>query len=251
MLKHVMSLLAPFLLFMTVYPAYAEVSSLQTDRTFYSIDMTIYFTGTVQPADSQKLVNLMIQDPNGKIVLMTGKIAESDNTFHISINTNDQNQFYLKGIYSATAFVNGMSGGKTIHFDFSPDGSPVYHTTTESQNVGQASNGSNSFQPSYLKHYESVLYENTNLSDAINNSKKIQSMYGISKQPSIGYDVENIVYPLMAACGAGIVVLVVYRKRKRSKGMPEKNQQTLPVNDTYESDYAMMILKNRLAKGEI
>ncbi|MDE1727456.1 MAG: hypothetical protein KGH89_09390, partial [Thaumarchaeota archaeon] len=134
MMWHVVSLLTLGLFSLTVIPAYAEVISLQTDRTLYAIDMNVYFTGTVDATDSQKAVNLVIHDPNGKLVLITGTISKPDGSFQITINTDDPTQFSLAGTYHATAFVGDESGEKTILFDFSPNGSPIVHQTPVIQN---------------------------------------------------------------------------------------------------------------------
>ncbi|HJT09228.1 MAG TPA: SHOCT domain-containing protein [Candidatus Nitrosotalea sp.] len=248
-------LVMPFLLCLIVIPAYAEVTSLQADRTLYAIDMNVYFTGTVDNTDSQKLVNLLIKDPDGKIVLMTGKFAALNDTFQITINTNDPNQFYIKGTYQATAFVSSASAGKTIFFDFSPNGSPVLHQT-ESQNSANSSKGiagSNVLsQISGPSKYESVLHENMNIVDTDNTSKPITLITNV-KQSSSGYDLENLLYPTMVACGSIMVGLIVYRKMKRSKigsEQSKKSEQVMEDIDSHE-DYALAVLKNRLAKGEI
>ncbi|GEM_PF-2068082 len=252
MLKLAVLLLLSLFLFMAFIPAYAEVTSLYTDRNLYSIDMSIFFTGTVDSADSQKLVNLMIQDPNGKLVMMTGTFAQPNDTFQIVVNTNDQRQFYLKGAYSATAFIDSKSTGKTIYFDFSPDGSQVIHAATESQNES-SSNVGNNMSPgsSASKHYDSILHESVQITGATNSSQKIPLPQDGSVLPSATYDVANILYPIMAVCGGGLVGFILYKRKKRQNNATEKSQQTVPTGDIADQDYAMMILKNRLAKGEI
>ena len=249
-------LVMPFLLCLIVIPAYAEVTSLQTDRTLYAIDMNAYFTGTVDSMDSQKLVNLLIKDPSGKIVLMTGKFAALNNTFQITINTKDPNQFHIKGTYQATAFVNNASGGKTIFFDFSPNGSPVPHQTIASQtstNSSKDAADNNAFlQTSEPNKHELALRENMNIVDVGNTSKPITSVTNV-KQSSNGYDLKSLLYPTMVACGCVIVGLIIYRKMKRSKielEQPKKSVQVIEEIDGHE-DYALAVLKNRLARGEI
>lgn len=250
------TLVMPFLLCLIVIPAYAEVTSLQTDRTLYAIDMNAYFTGTVDSTDSQKLVNLLIKDPNGKIVLMAGKFAALNDTFQITINTNDPNQFHIKGTYQATAYVNSASGGKTIFFDFSPNGSPVHHQTTASQNSTSSSKdtaNNNAFSQTLEPNTRELpLHENMDIADVGNTSKPIPSVTNV-QQPSNGYDLKSLLYPTMIACGSVIVGLIVYRKMKRSKAaleQPQKSAQVIEDMGGHE-DYALSVLKNRLAKGEI
>ena len=248
-------LVALFIPCLIVIPAYAEVTSLQTDRSLYAIDMNVYFTGTVDGTDSQKLVNLLIKDPNGKIILMTGKFAATNDTFQITVNTNDPSQFYLKGKYQATAYVDNASNGKTVFFDFSPNGSPVIISTT-SQNGINSSNFVDSdtlSKTSELNQHEFVLHENMSIADVGNTSKSIPLITSNVKQSSNEYDLEAIVYPAMIICGVGIVGLIAYRKMKMSKAESDQSKQPIPVIDDIDNreDYALSVLKNRLARGEI
>ncbi|MDE1765399.1 MAG: hypothetical protein KGI27_03875 [Thaumarchaeota archaeon] len=246
MSKTAMSLGVSSLFLLTMVPAYAEVTSLQSDRTSYSVDMNVYFTGTVDSTDSQKLVNLLIQDPNGKIVLMTGRFAAQNDTFQIIINTNDPSQFHLKGTYKAVAFVDNESNGKTASFDFSPNGSPVIHQTSGSQDVS----GKNTLQSVGLNH-TSQLHENMTIVDMVNTSKITKSESNHAQ--SNGYDVESVLYPSMVACGAGIVGFIVYLRMQRSKTKSEQSKKSLSLNQAVDEkeDYALTVLKNRLAKGEM
>ena len=229
-------LVLPFLILplsVMLLPAYAEVTSLQTDHSLYSADMEIYFSGTVDSSDTGKLVNLMVFDPSGKLVMMTGGYAESNGTFQIPASTNDPTQFGLKGTYSASAFVNAKSDGKTIEFDFSPDGSPVTHTT-QTPAAG-------------LKHSE-TMDEQMAASD-LTNMSRLQAQSPLAGHlAAVG--LSDVIYPVMAACGAVIVVFIAYHRKKRA-AKPSAPSQEAQVDDSAEPDYAMMILKNRLAKGEI
>jgi len=66
-------------------------------------------------------------------------------------------------------------------------------------------------------------------------------------------------YPLIALAGAGVIVAVLYVKKNKLwfnsdfKSTNRRDDSMKPVekeDDTVE-DYSLMILKNRLAKGEI
>lgn len=254
MVRYIMSLLIPSLFFLTIVPVYAEVTSLQTDRALYAIDMNVYFTGTVDATDSQKVVNLVIHDPYGKLVLITGTTSKSDGSFQITVNTDDPTQFSLAGTYDATAFVNDESGGKTVLFDFSPNGSPIVHQTSVTQNNTQFSsaNGNNTLQPSNQQH-QYTLNESMIVDDTLTLAK-VNSMSTSSKQPTAGYDFKNIIYPVMAVCGAGMVGFILYRKKMGVKSGMTSNFESSSVTkdiDETKGDYALVILKNRLAKGEI
>lgn len=240
------------LLSLTVIPASAEVTSLQTDRALYSVDMSIEFTGTIDNTDAQKLVNLMIQDPNGKIVLMTGKYADLNNAFQITVNTNDQTQFYLKGTYTAIAFVDSKQTGRTVTFDFSPDGSPVYHPAQQaSPSSTPVSNPTQ--QEATLKNDQSGLSNNLKIQDTINITK-IHSVPSVTEASESTHDfgLLDFIYPAMAACGAGLVGFIIYQRKKGKKLTVEQpRQNSVQTMEPDEQDPAIIVLKSRLANGEI
>ena len=232
--------------------AYAEVNSFQTDKSFYIPGNKIYFTGTVEITDYQKPVTLVIHDPTGKFVLISSNYSNSIYTFEMTVNTNDTSQFYTKGIYSATAFVENPSTGKTITFDFSPDGSPVTHQVPSTANT---TGTTNSGQPN-SQHYKSQLNENVATNDITGNPQKVQTtISGSSEKTSAPSISPNILYPVISLCGVGIVVALFYVKKRNLKSDVKKHdhQQFVPtvIQDEQKDDYAMVILKNRLAKGEI
>ncbi|MDE1813987.1 MAG: fibronectin type III domain-containing protein [Thaumarchaeota archaeon] len=78
-----------------------------------------------------------------------------------------------------------------------------------------------------------------------------------SSQSSINFDIHLVVYPVISLVGVGIVVYVLYLRRKRKPlggAVVEKKDIVVPpdvTSDQKDGDYAMMIIKNRLAKGEI
>jgi len=105
-------------------PAYAEVSSIKVNRTFFGPGSTIYFTGTVDAGDAGKIVNLAIHDPTGKFISpLQSAFTSTNGTFQVTITTNQQ--YSVKGSYNATAFIAQESAGKVVSFIFSPDGSPI------------------------------------------------------------------------------------------------------------------------------
>ena len=70
------------------------------------------------------------------------------------------------------------------------------------------------------------------------------------------FDFKNILYPVISVIGAGIVVTTLYFRKKRLPTVHDvKVKENLPISEPIleepKDDYAFMILKNRLAKGEI
>lgn len=230
-----------------IIPAYAEVNSFQTDQSFYTLGNKIYFTGTVGIGDYQKQVNLVIHGPTGKFILISGNYSNSIYTFEMVVNTNDTNQFSTKGTYSATAFVGDPNNGKTITFDFSPDGSPVIHQVPEN-----TTGSTDSSQPT-PQHFMTQLNENIAMSDVSGNITKT-SPSSTFRNSSAPFDFKNILYPVISLCGVGIVITIIYFKKINLKPSMQKNtrsQQSTQLMISESDDDAMVILKNRLAKGEI
>ena len=111
----------------TVIPAYAEVTSLTTNTSFYKGGSKIYFSGTVLSTDPPN-VTILVFDPTNKFILLSSGAADNNHQFQIVVDTStsdNQQNFLLKGVYNATAFIATKENGKTVNFIYSPDGSPV------------------------------------------------------------------------------------------------------------------------------
>ena len=124
----ILALLSVIVVSVTTIPAYAEVTSLKTDASFYKGNSQITFSGTVLPTDS-RTITILIFDPQNNYLVRSG-IADSNDQFQVIIDTGStdssiQQEFKLKGTYNATAFVANKANGTTVNFVFSPDGSPV------------------------------------------------------------------------------------------------------------------------------
>ena len=127
-LNRLFVILSILLLSSIFLPAYAEVTSLNTNAPFYKGGSKISFSGTTLSTDPP-YVTVVVYNPNNEfVVLLSGISDSSTHTFQIIIDTSsqeNQHKFSLKGIYNATAFVTNKTAGKTINFIFSPDGSPM------------------------------------------------------------------------------------------------------------------------------
>jgi len=282
-----------------VLPAYAEVTSVQTDRTFYTPGSKIHFTGTVAKDDYQKLVNIVIHDPTGNFVLITGGFSSADSTFQITQDAG--NQFRVKGTYNATAFIGKESDGKTVRIDFSPDGSLVIHPTYQTQTVQNNPSSSSSQSQGSTQATQNNVQTSTGTSGTNNDpsvdqiiqqridaAKKLKELLDQQKgkhvntelSENIGvvdygspimvnggpasnlfgqYDFKSVLYPLIALGGVGIVVAILFSRKRfampqlntLSTKKPIEESPTISSSDEPEEDYALMILRNRLVKGEI
>ena len=68
-----------------VSPAFAEVTSLETNQQTFAKGDEIDFSGTVEKG-STGLVTIVIRDPNNEFVMLTQTIINPDNTFEKSVN---------------------------------------------------------------------------------------------------------------------------------------------------------------------
>lgn len=106
-------------------PAFAEVQSVKTDKTFVPKDGIITFSGTVEDKDTG-LVTLVIREPSGEFVMLTQAIINPDNSYERSLQIN--NKFEVNGMYTVESFIQNMTAGKIAKFEFSNDGSSLPQT---------------------------------------------------------------------------------------------------------------------------
>jgi uncharacterized membrane protein len=105
-----------------------------------------------------------------------------------------------------------------------------------------------------------TLSEKVGLNDVSGNNAAQKSESASQNFPSItfaNFDIKNIIYPIITLVGVGIVIAVLYFKKKQKlfDTISTVKTSTLPSIEPSsrenDDDYAMTILKNRLAKGEI
>jgi len=107
---------------LAINPAFAEVTSLQTNNeSFYKGD-EIEFSGTVKDG-STGLVTIVIRDLNDEFVLLTQAIIDDDNSFERKIKI--ENKFTENGNYDAIGFILSMAKGATTNFDVSLNEIPI------------------------------------------------------------------------------------------------------------------------------
>src|SRR5574337_1951098 len=80
-----------------VVPAYAEVTSLKTNTSFYKGGSKIYFSGTVLDTDPPN-VTILLFDPTNKFIGLSSGVADNTHKFQIVIDTSttDNQQNFLR-----------------------------------------------------------------------------------------------------------------------------------------------------------
>ena len=294
-------------------PAYAEVISLKTDKPLYkkNSDTEMIFTGTAEEKDISEIVTVVIYDPGNNFVKpVHSGIVSSDKTFEVKISGKDFSKFTSHGIYNATAFMTYQQKveGLSITFDFSLDGSPVYHPNTQSTPTSQSTStptptpsqtttptqqseddsDGKSIQEKIQERIDAAKKQGSQtdttdsteksiedkIQERIDAAKKQDSTGGVKptgntttpneKPDPIGSNNttsldSSILYPLIGLGAAAAVGITVYGMKHKPKFMTREvseNVSTEQIQHTdsttpHEEDYALMILKNRLAKGEI
>ena len=103
-------------------PAFAEVTSLQTNSPLFYKGGQIEFSGTVEKG-STGLVTIVIRDLNDEFVMLKQALINPDNSFEKTIEVNDKFSEY--GAYNATGFILNMAKGVTTNFEVSLNGFPT------------------------------------------------------------------------------------------------------------------------------
>ncbi len=149
-----------------------------------------------------------------------------------------------------------------------PQGSSVTPTQTQTTNETQAiyeeiqkriENAKRLQQLLNPKSNLVLLNENLSVGDLSGNITL--SNVGTAENKSSSFNFNNLLYPLIALAGVGVIVAVVYGKKNglwfspnqksRIKYETNNSESVEKTSELQEEDYALMILKNRLAKGEI
>jgi len=161
------------LLVSTITPAFSEVTSFESDKTFYTKGDQMSFSGTVDE-ESTGLVTIVIRDSNDEFILLTQAYIQPDNTFQRGLGTDKK--FEDHGIHNATAFILDLAKGKSISFDFSQDGTlPVPSIT--------------SIQPKSITENEPVVEKNDSISQTTSepilekDSKAVANFVDPTKDP--------------------------------------------------------------------
>jgi len=287
-------------------PAYADVKSLKTDKTFYKKGDKIIFSGTVEDEDVGEFVTVVVEDPASNFVTLRQGFITVDRDFEVTIDTKEK--FVSHGVYNATGFVENKTNSKWVVFDFSLDGSPVIHQTQQpapttepapaqqpAQQEPSQTQPSSTPQPNEEVESETDNEDKTiqeKIKERIEAAKKErEAQTNLPPQAGSGETTVNqtttgesttttddtkvtgdkptsgvstvieldstLLYVVIGLGGAGAVAGVVYGIKNKNKHIRvdkpvvKIREPTERSSIPSEDDYALMILKNRLAKGEI
>jgi len=102
-----------------IVPAYGDVTSLKTDKSVYSIDDKIVFSGTSN--NPGEIVNLAIKNPFGNTVEFRSGVVNSTGHFSLFPITVDNQIFDKPGTFEVIAFGNTqqVQNGIRLTLDFS------------------------------------------------------------------------------------------------------------------------------------
>jgi hypothetical protein len=289
-------------------PAYAEVTSLKTDKTLYkkNVDTTMTFIGTAAEGDINQIVTIVIYGPTDNFVkpAHSGYVG-ADKTFEVKIGEKDFASISSHGTYKATAFMKQKTAGVTITFDYSVDGSPIQPTTqpstqptttptspttspTTTPTQSTDDSDGKSIQEKIQERIEAAKKQQTPTTDSTEKSieERIQERIDAAKNQgtktnttgstggvkptgnttkekpdSTGSDNPvsldaNILFIALGVGAAAAVAIAVYSMKLKPKLLAREvsdnvSTEPQPTDSSHEEDYALMILKNRLAKGEI
>ena len=82
-------------------PVYAEVTEFSIEKSFYTIDEKILFSGIDDEGNS--MVSVVVKDPDEKRNYVIGTLSNSEGIFETT-PVNAKNIFSVIGIYEFTAF---------------------------------------------------------------------------------------------------------------------------------------------------
>ena len=99
-------------------PVYAEVIEISVEKSFYTIDEKISFSGNDE--EGSAMISVVVKDPNGKRNYVIGTISNSEGKFETT-PVNAKNIFSTIGIYEFTAFTLKEENGSSISLKFDGD----------------------------------------------------------------------------------------------------------------------------------
>lgn len=108
-----------FSLIILITPAYANVTTVSMEKSFYTVDEKISFFGTESEGGS--IVTVIVRGPDGHAELLGG-FSDPQGEYETTPR-NVKNIFSIQGIYNVTAFTDKIENGISMQVEF--DGTKV------------------------------------------------------------------------------------------------------------------------------
>ena len=108
-----------FSLIILITPAYANVTTVSMEKSFYTVDEKISFIGT--ESDGGSIVTVIVRAPDGHAELLGG-FSDPQGEYETTPR-NVKTIFSIQGIYNVTAFTDKIENGISMQVEF--DGTKV------------------------------------------------------------------------------------------------------------------------------
>ena len=152
-----------------VTPAFAEVTTIQTNSDSFFKGGQITFSGTVEK-NSNGLVTIVIRDIENNFVMLTQALIDHKDSFEKTVKINDK--FSKHGVYTATGFILNMTEGDTANFDVSLNGVPVI--VNQERDEADGSNNSEESNEIRIDNMPKTTTSTTGLADFVDTNKDPQ-----------------------------------------------------------------------------
>ncbi|MGH1521717.1 MAG: SHOCT domain-containing protein [Nitrosopumilus sp.] len=250
----------------SIVPAFAEVSSLDTDSDLFFQNENIKFIGTVEEGTTG-LVTIVVRDVNEEFILLTQATINPDKTFERIIPIEDN--FSESGLYYATGFILTLTKGVTTEFEIIPDNIEGIENQLQLESQEMIPVNENKPEPVYEPVrepepvYEPVREQIVYIEDetqstvhSLIDNEIIPEAEAISDIKSTPTDNSEIVQVSLAVAGLGILFGAVYGIKRKV----DDNSKQISINrDIIKKKLIRPIIRSnpenilqiRLAKGEI
>ncbi len=240
----------------SIVPAFAEVSSLDTDSDLFFQNENIKFIGTVEEATTG-LVTIVIRDANEEFILLTQATINPDKTFERRIPIEDN--FSEKGLYYATGFILTLTKGVTTEFEIIPDNIEDIENQLQLESQEMIHVNENIIEPVYEPVREPIVYleeETQSKVQSLIDNEIIPEAEAVSDVKSTPTDNSEIAQVSLAVVGLGILFGAVYGIKRKV----DDNSKQISINrDIIKKKLIRPIIRSnpenilqiRLAKGEI
>lgn len=108
---------------------YADFESIKSDKSLYSINDIIHFSGNVGTSDINEIISVIVRDSDDNFVVMASGVSDFDGNYEVTIEPNSQP--FKDGFYQAILYLNDVPTDEIAYFDFSSDGTKIQHNHSQ------------------------------------------------------------------------------------------------------------------------